>query len=150
MYTRETIVNVAAKHGMHATFAPRVFKDSTGTGAHVHVSVHSRDDIKIADQLSSAEALFVSGLLKRLPAIVGATLPTPASYKRVGDGSWSGGTYICWGTENREAPIRLANASSPLSRNFELRFLDGTCNPVRPFPHDDYLSNPQDSMLDWP
>ena len=45
------------------------------------------------------------------------------------DGIWSGGTYICWGTENREAPIRLCNASSPSSRNFELKTLDGTANP---------------------
>lgn len=45
------------------------------------------------------------------------------------DGVWSGGTYVCWGTDNREAPIRLCNASSPSSRNFELKTLDGTANP---------------------
>jgi len=42
---------------------------------------------------------------------------------------WSGGTYVCYGTENREAPIRLTNATSPLSRNFEVRCIDGTANP---------------------
>jgi glutamine synthetase len=45
------------------------------------------------------------------------------------DGVWSGGTYVCWGTENREAPIRLTNAASPASRNFEAKFVDGTANP---------------------
>jgi glutamine synthetase len=45
------------------------------------------------------------------------------------DGVWSGGTYVCWGTENREAPIRVCNASAPSSRNFELKAVDGTSNP---------------------
>jgi len=45
------------------------------------------------------------------------------------DGVWSGGTYVCWGTDNREAPVRLCNASSSPSRNFELKCLDGTANP---------------------
>ncbi len=45
------------------------------------------------------------------------------------DGVWSGGTYVHYGTENREAPIRITNATSPKSRNFEMRFVDGTANP---------------------
>ena len=63
-----------------------------------------------------------------LPALTALTLPQPASYKRVGDGVWSGGTYVCWGTDNREAPVRLCNAACPSSRNFELRFIDGLAN----------------------
>ena len=45
------------------------------------------------------------------------------------DGVWSGGTYVCWGTDNREAPVRLCNAFSAPSRNFEIKCLDGTANP---------------------
>jgi glutamine synthetase len=56
------------------------------------------------------------------------TLPFPASYARMDDGLWSGGTYVCYGTDNREAPIRLCNAASPHSRNFEFRTTDGTAN----------------------
>ena len=41
----------------------------------------------------------------------------------------AGGTYVCWGTDNREAQIRLCNAFSPSSRNFEIKCLDGTANP---------------------
>jgi hypothetical protein len=36
---------------------------------------------------------------------------------------------VNWGTENREAPIRLANATSPSSRNLEIRCVDATANP---------------------
>jgi glutamine synthetase len=40
---------------------------------------------------------------------------------------WSGGTYVSWGTENREATIRLSG--SPGRHRFECRFVDGTANP---------------------
>lgn len=36
---------------------------------------------------------------------------------------------MCWGTENREVPIRLCNPTEPGSRNFEVKTLDGTANP---------------------
>jgi glutamine synthetase len=42
---------------------------------------------------------------------------------------WSGGTNVCWGTENREAAVRLCHATSPSSRNFEVKCVDGTANP---------------------
>ncbi|KAF7290013.1 1,2-dihydroxy-3-keto-5-methylthiopentene dioxygenase [Mycena chlorophos] len=129
IHTREIIVQVAAKHGLHATFAPRPFMSSAGSSTHAHVSVHSTSEEKPATRLSQRESHFLAGLLAHLRGITALTLPTPASYKRVGDGLWSGGTYVCYGTENREAPVRLTNAASPASRNFELRFIDGTANP---------------------
>jgi len=42
---------------------------------------------------------------------------------------FSGGTYVAWGMEHREVPVRLCSATSPTSRNFELKTLDGTANP---------------------
>jgi len=103
--------------------------DSAGSSAHTHISVHSKNNTKIAEKLSPLEAAFLSSILDNLPALTALTLPIPASYKRMADGVWSGGTYVNWGTENREAPIRLSNATSPSSRNFEMRFVDGTANP---------------------
>jgi glutamine synthetase len=55
------------------------------------------------------------------------SLPTPASYARVADGVWSGGTYVSWGTDNRETPVRLTGP--PESPRFELRAVDGTACP---------------------
>ncbi|KAJ7106496.1 hypothetical protein C8R43DRAFT_1140527 [Mycena crocata] len=129
VYTREIIVQIAAKHGLHATFAPRPFMTSTGSSTHAHISVHSSTEQKTAAGLSNHESEFLAGVLDHLPAITALTLPTPASYQRMADGAWSGGTYVCYGTENREAPMRLTNATSPSSRNFEARFVDGTANP---------------------
>lgn len=100
---------------------------------HAHISVHSTTSSSMnagaaTQGLSSHEASFLSSLLDHIPALTALTLPQRASYKRVGDGIFSGGTYVYWGTDNREAPVRLSNASSPSARNFELRFVDGLAN----------------------
>ena len=129
VHTREIITNTAAKHSLHATFAPRIYMDSAGSSTHTHISVHSKSNVKTPEKISPVEASFLSSVLTHLPALTALTLPIPASYKRVVDGVWSGGTYVYWGTENREAPVRLSNATSPSSRNFEIRFVDGTSNP---------------------
>ena len=67
----------------------------------------------------------------------GESLPkAPVSYARVRDGIWSGGTYVCWGRDNREAPVRLCGSERGKSSsdgeeggggyNFELKCVDAT------------------------
>lgn len=134
IHTRETIYNIANKHGLRATLAPRVFGDSSGSGTHAHISMHSArpegagwasDGIA----LRPSEASFLAGVLDHLPSLCLLTLPFYASYARMRDGIWSGGTYACWGVEHRETPLRVCNHASPASRNFELKMMDGTSNP---------------------
>jgi len=132
IHTRETIFNVANKYGLRATFVPRPFSEYNGTASHVHISIHSpknNQPSSVHPNLSHIESAFLSGVLQNLPGITLFALPTTASYKRMVDGVSSGGTYVCWGTDNREAPIRLCNATSPTSRNLEMKCLDGTANP---------------------
>lgn len=129
VHTREIITNTAAKHGLRATFAPRIYMDSTGSSTHTHISIHSKDNVKSPDRLSSYESYFLSSVLAHLPALLALTYPTPASFQRMADGIWAGGTYVCYGTEHRDVPMRITNFSSPSSRNFEMRVIDGTANP---------------------
>ncbi|KAI0341099.1 FLU1-II [Trametopsis cervina] len=133
--TRETIYNIASKHGLRATFAPRLYTTSTGSGMHTNISVHNtsspaplRDtDASFGPTMTSSERSFLQGVLAHVPALCAFTLPTKYSYARVGDGVWSGGTYASWGTENREATVRLSG--SPGQHRFECRFVDATANP---------------------
>ncbi|KAH9947838.1 FLU1-II [Amylocystis lapponica] len=135
VFTRETIYNVAAKHGLRATFAPRLHADDCGSGAHMHISVHSTRGAPTgtpatpvpAPTLSAVERSFLQSLLEHLPAVCALTLPTAASYARMLDGIWSGGTYACWGTDNREAPVRLCGP--PGHHHFELKCSDATASP---------------------
>ncbi|KAF8517205.1 hypothetical protein JB92DRAFT_2809890 [Gautieria morchelliformis] len=135
VHTRETISNIAVKHELRATFAPRVFKTRCGGGLHTHISLHPVAPAPTSlpsspsEHLTPLQASFLAGLLLALPELALLTLPTPASYARVGDGMLSGGTYVSWGTDVREAPVRLCNAASPGSRNFELRAMDAIANP---------------------
>jgi glutamine synthetase len=129
VHTRETIINIASKYGMHATFAPRISMTAPGNATHMHISVHRTGHEKPRDGLSALEKSFLAGVLDDLTALPSMTLPIPASYRRVVDGIWSGGTYVVWGAENKECPVRLCNVQSPGSRNFEMKFIDGAAVP---------------------
>ncbi|KAI6021242.1 hypothetical protein EDC04DRAFT_377940 [Pisolithus marmoratus] len=133
-HTRETIYNIASKHGMRATFAPRLYTDSCGSGAHTHISVHpttgdSPPSERHPSILTTHESRFLAGLMTHLNSVIAFTLPLPQSYARMKDGIWSGGTWACWGVEHREVPVRLTNSNSPQTRNFEVKTVDGTANP---------------------
>jgi glutamine synthetase len=150
IHTRDIIFNVASKYGLRATLVPRVFGDNCmftfqnfvraniacvgpgGTATHTHISIHSAKKSRassIHPTLSYIESTFLAGLLQNLFSIALLALPTTVSFKRMVDYLSAGGTYICWGTDNREAQIRLCNASDPPSRNFEIKCLDGIANP---------------------
>lgn len=69
----------------------------------------------------------MAGLLDHLPSVCMFTLPLDASYARVVDGAWTGGSWVCWGRENKEAPLRLCGSGSGF--NVELKAMDGLANP---------------------
>jgi glutamine synthetase len=109
-----------------------------GSGAHTHLSIHptaqpptnpppANPNTNKDTTLTPLERSFLQGLLENLPSSTAFTLPTAASYDRVQDGIWAGGTYACWGEDNKEAAVRLAGP--PGSHHFEVRTVDGTANP---------------------
>lgn len=102
-----------------------------GSGVHTNISIHSGtfqgEKSSKAPTLTPLETVFLQSVLDNLQAICAFSLPTVASYARVADGVWSGGTYVTWGTENREATVRLCGA--PGTHRFEIRCVDGTANP---------------------
>ncbi|EJD50466.1 FLU1-II [Auricularia subglabra TFB-10046 SS5] len=131
--TRETIFNIASKHGFKATLAPRLYNDSCGSGLHVHLSVSSckrtygSANVPSAPGFSKLEAAFLQGMLDHLPGVCALSLPTEASYTRMLDGIWAGGTWASWGRENRESAIRLCGEEG--AYHFEVRAHDGTACP---------------------
>ncbi|KAG8735029.1 hypothetical protein FRC12_018255, partial [Ceratobasidium sp. 428] len=130
--TREIIHNIAGKHNLQATFCPRLYSHQAGTASHVHVSVQSAHSDTPSNHpdipdLPKDLASFMSGLLAHLPTVCAFTLPLDASYARVMDGVWSGGAWVCWGRENKEAPLRLCGSGKGF--NVELKAFDGLANP---------------------
>ncbi|KAL8638756.1 MAG: hypothetical protein Q9228_004120 [Teloschistes exilis] len=111
---KDIIMSTASKFGMRATLVPKSSPKAAGTGLHVHVSMTPPEKHKH----------FLAGLLKCLEGILAITYPSPASYERVGDSTWSGGTWLAWGTQNRETPIRYISDS-----RYEIKCMDGLTNP---------------------
>lgn len=86
-----------------------------------------RADAHRAPTLTAAERSFLQGVLAHAPGLCALTLPTAASYARVADGVWAGGTHASWGTDQREAPVRLCGAAG--RHHLEVRCVDGTAAP---------------------
>ncbi|KAJ0570058.1 putative glutamine synthetase [Helianthus annuus] len=139
IYAREVIRSVARKHGLLATFMPKYALDDIGSGSHVHISLSENGENVFAasDRSSSRHGMskigeeFMAGVLHHLPSLLAFTAPLPNSYDRIQPNTWSG-AYLCWGKENREAPIRTAcppGVPDGIVSNFEIKAFDGCANP---------------------
>jgi glutamine synthetase len=123
----------AERHGYRATFMPKPFRELTGNGCHVHVSLWSGETNAFAgddaDGLSETARHFLGGLLAHAPALAAITNPTVNSYKRINaprtlsGATWSPNT-ITWSGNNRTHMVRV-----PEGGRFELRLADGAANP---------------------
>jgi glutamine synthetase len=130
---RETARAVAQKHGLVASFLPKIFPDKTGNGCHLHLSLW-RDDTNILSDpnntygLSDPARQFIAGILNHLPALMAVTTPTSNSYRRIQPNSWSG-AFQCWGFDNKEAAVRVISDRDREIRHFELKAIDASSNP---------------------
>ncbi|KAF2272443.1 glutamine synthetase/guanido kinase [Westerdykella ornata] len=111
---RQFICQIAALHDVRATFHPQVWPGEAGTAAHVHVSGVNGD---------KEMPFWVQGVLGHLPALCAFSMPEAESYARVRDDSWTGGTWVAWGTQNRETPLRKVHEG-----RWEVRCVDGFAN----------------------
>ncbi|KAL6585412.1 hypothetical protein OROMI_002056 [Orobanche minor] len=138
VYTHEVIRSVARKHGLLATFVPKYKLDDIGSGSHVHISLSENgENVFMARSgatrygISKIGEQFMAGVLDHLPSILAFTAPIPNSYDRIQPNTWSG-AYLCWGVENREAPLRAAcppGTPDGHISNFEIKVFDGCANP---------------------
>jgi glutamine synthetase len=133
---RHTIKAVSARHGMRASFSPKVTADGVGNGGHVHLSLW-RDGVNLmsggerAVDLTPDGEAFVAGLLGHLPGLLAVGAPSVASYLRLVPSHWAG-AYAVWGLENREAALRFVTGpvgSRPTAANVEVKCVDAAANP---------------------
>ena len=129
---------LAQEAGMLATFMPKPFKDRTGTGLHLHLSLwdgegstplfhDDHDPRKLG--LSRLAYQFIGGVLEHAAGLTAVACPTVNSYKRVSAGAplsgaaWAPG-FVTYGGNNRTQMIRV-----PDSGRIEVRVVDGLANP---------------------
>jgi len=136
LLVRETIRAVASRRGLIASLAPKPWPDNAGNGCHVHFSLWQEEhncfyDRSAADGLSQTARAFIAGVLTHLPALCALSAPSFNSYHRIAPQSWAG-AFVCWGYDNREAPVRVASparGSEEATTNLELKSADASSNP---------------------
>jgi len=125
---------VAQRHGLMASFVPKVFVEQAGCGAHLHLSLWKQGTNITGKSgrgptLGREASAFAAGILEHLPALMTFTTPSTNSFKRIRPHFWSG-AFTCWGQGNREAAIRVPpTGSGSTITNFELKTVDPSCNP---------------------
>lgn len=129
---RETVRGVAMRHGLKASFLPKIFARNAGSGCHLHLSLWSKGvNVFSGDGphgVSKKGEAFMAGVLAHLPALMAITTPSCNSYRRLQPHAWSG-AFQCWGVDNREAALRLPTSPGGPSTNFELKTVDASSNP---------------------
>jgi glutamine synthetase len=129
---RETVRAVALRHGLRASFAPKVFADQPGSGCHLHLSLwrEGKNQMPAPDGqgLSPKARALIAGMLHHLPALMAFTTPTNNSFRRIKPKSWAG-AFRCWGMDNREAAVRVPSNPEGGPQQIEFKVLDASANP---------------------
>ncbi|HEX6341740.1 glutamine synthetase family protein [Umezawaea sp.] len=127
---RETIRAVTLRHGMRASFSPKVAVNGVGNGGHLHLSLW-RDGRNLFTGgvgrfgLSPEAERFTAGVLEHLPALTAIGSPSVASYLRLVPSHWAA-PFAAWGLENRETALRLVAGGNA---NLEVKSFDLSANP---------------------
>lgn len=142
MTYRVVVKEIAAKHGVYATFMPKPFTEHPGSGMHVHMSLFDREDRNVffdprdpdGYNLSSTAKQFIAGLLKYAPEYCLVTNQYVNSYKRLMGGG-EAPRFISWGRSNRRALVRVPGyrPRKEMACRVELRMPDPACNPYLAF-----------------
>jgi glutamine synthetase len=124
--------DVAARHGLLATFMAKPHTDDEGSGFHLHISLAGPAgnlfaDPADADGLSMTARSFAAGVLAHAPALTAILTPTVNGYRRLQAGGLAP-RRANWGHDNRLALLRFPAERGPGTR-LEVRGADGTANP---------------------
>ncbi|MEU5692504.1 glutamine synthetase family protein [Actinosynnema sp. NPDC020468] len=125
---RATVRAITLRHGLRASFSPKVVPDGVGNGGHLHLSLWRDGRTLMAGGagpcgLTDEAEAFAAGVLDRIHALSAIGSPSVASYLRLVPSHWAG-AFAAWGPENREAALRLV-----AGRSLEVKSYDLSANP---------------------
>ncbi len=139
MTFRFVVREIAAMHGVHATFMPKPLESIQGSGMHLHLSLFDGEDnafhdIRDSYSLSETAKKFMAGLLVHAGEITAVTNQTINSYKRLVPG-FEAPVHVSWARNNRSGLIRVPvpKRANPLATRIEYRSPDPACNPYLAF-----------------
>lgn len=126
---RSLVKQLAARHGLNATFMAKPFIDESGNGFHLHYSLCSEGNNIFADagKLNDLGRHFLGGMQQRMAeaSICGAA--TVNAYRRRQPLSFCP-VNASWGLDNRTVALRVIEGSDSAVR-IEKRDAGADCNP---------------------
>ena len=126
---RSLVKQLAARHGLNATFMAKPFIDESGNGSHLHYSLWSEGKNIFADagKLNDRGRHFLGGMQQRMAeaSICGAA--TVNAYRRRQPLSFCP-VNASWGLDNRTVALRVIEGSDSTVR-IEKRDAGADCNP---------------------
>ena len=136
------VKEIAALHGVYASFMPKPMSGRPGSGMHIHMSLFDDYGNNVfydeADpmgyNLSATAKHYIAGLLKYAPEFCMLTNQYVNSYKRLIGGT-AAPYSLTWGHRNRSTLVRIPGYR-PTKENacrVELRNPDPACNPYLAF-----------------
>src|SRR5579862_8270690 len=136
---RLIVKEIAAAHGVYATFMPKPLFGENGSGMHTHMSLFKdgRNQFFSPDEayhLSAAGRAFIAGLLRHARELSAVFAQWVNSYKRLVPG-FEAPVYVAWSQRNRSALVRipLYKPGSEQATRAEIRCPDPACNPYLTF-----------------
>jgi glutamine synthetase len=129
---KAAVKDIAAQHGLVATFMGRPFNDQGGSGSHFHVSLN-RDGRNAFDEpeeehgAGSELRAFTAGVLAHAAGLMALLNPTVNAYRRIQPDSLAP-THANWGWDNRTTFVRIPPERGSATR-IEVRVADGAANP---------------------
>lgn len=119
MLLRYAVKQIAAAHGLVATFMAKPFSAFSGNGFHVHQSLWSGDGNLFASdrggELSRLGRHYVDGLRAHIADLTALGAPHPNAYKRRTEYSFAP-VNASWGPDNRTVAIRIPRLDGSAAR----------------------------------
>jgi glutamine synthetase len=139
MTYKAVVKEVAAEHGVYATFMPKPLFGENGSGMHTHQSLFNDGNNAFYQEdghyhLSDTARSYIAGLLKHAREIAALFAPNVNSYKRLVLG-YEAPVYSAWSQRNRSALVRVPmyQPGKEKATRCELRCPDPSCNPYLTF-----------------
>lgn len=132
MRSKLYLKQLAAEHGLIATFMTKWHEDEVATGGHHHLSLWKDGRPAFHDpatnDISDVARHFVAGMSQTLPDVHLLMRATANTYRRVDVKSWNPENNS-WGYDNRTAALRFIKGFEPSAFRFENRCPGSDINP---------------------
>lgn len=127
---KSIVKQVAVRHGLRATFMPKLWADQSGSGLHIHTSLNVDGTNAFADSDGAPNELmskWLAGLIEHALSLSLMGSPTDNGAKRVRPYTFAP-THVHWGLDNRTVLARCITEAGSAANRVEFRSAGADAN----------------------